>query len=316
MAMLKLPLKLLEKVASFAPVDGIASLGSTCRQMRALPPSLWATVHQTHFPHTDAMEFGGPLQSLQLQRAVQVLTSIDAAHVEIPLPVRSLSDLRFALRVQGDVEGQVVDVTTMGLQMVKYKARPNHFRGPYWKLESTTAQQLPHHTALCLPPDLIDFNYDIALDDVRLVASLVVLRKSDGATALVTTLRPNIFQNGENWRILFSQRDLEYVPPLLPTRWSETQGLHSVGLHDNHSLTILFNSDPCSPIEVNYHLNTRISAPTSSGMHVMDETSYWAQRTGYDDQSLGNIFHALLDIQKNLPLTTKVVIPRKFNAGT
>jgi hypothetical protein len=214
------------------------------------------------------MEFGGPLQSLQLQRAVQVLTSIDAAHVEIPLPVRSLSDLRFALRVQGDVEGQVVDVTTMGLQMVKYEARPDHVQGPSWKLESATAQQLPHHTALRLPPDPMDFYYPIALDDVRLVASLVVLRKSDGATALVTTLEPLLLLNGEDWMIAFSQGDLEYVPPMLPTRWSETQGWYSVGENDRsdgHTLTIIFNRDPC-PIEVQYNLNTAIGRQPNGGV--------------------------------------------------
>jgi hypothetical protein len=255
---------------------------------------LWATVHQTHYPYLDAVEFGGPLQSLQFQRAVQVLTRIDAAHVEIPLPVRSLSGLRFALRVQGDVEGQVVDVTTMGLQMVKYEARPDHVQGPSWKLESATAQQLPHCTALRLPPGLND--------DVRLVASLVVLRKSDGATALVTTLEPVLLENGQNWRIAFSQRDLEYVPPLLPTRWSETQGWYSVGQNDRsdgHILTIIFNRDPC-PIEVQYNLNTAIGRQPNGGV----------DRISYNDESLGRIFHALLDIQKNSPLTEKVVIPR------
>jgi hypothetical protein len=91
---------------------------------------------------------------------VQALTCIDAPHVEIPLQERSLSDLRFALRVQGDVEGQLVDSTTMGLQMVKNEADPDE--GLYWNLVSTTAQQLPHHIALHLPPDPLDFYFHIA----------------------------------------------------------------------------------------------------------------------------------------------------------
>jgi hypothetical protein len=306
MAMLKLPLELLEKVAAFAPVDGIASLSSTCRQMRALPPSLWAAVHQTHYPHIDAMEFGGPLQSLQLQRAVQVHTRIDAVHVEIPLQERSLSGLQFALRVQGDVEGKLVDFTTMGLQLVKYEGFRSRLADfDRWNLVSATSQMLPYSTALYWPPDHIDITRLLTtsmttstsrLDGMHLVASLVVLRKGDGATALVTTFKPVSLMLGENGKIDFSENVAR--PVMLPTRWSDTQGWYSAGQHDYHSLTIQFSRDPC-PIEVHYHLNTTIRQPNGG-----------VSRTSYNDESLGRIFHALLDLQKSLPLTVKVVIPR------